>query len=1317
MSHAKIRFSRFEGMKSLGKMSTKWLTSFGVALPLLFLAIDEVPARTQEPLTGKTVLALLDDEQRIEALPEYAVEHPDYPAALALKALAAHERGQAAQAQTFLEKILVQKNFEAQLLTSTAGTGPTTQVKIGTAGTFHLWRDLVYLLQGRIHYEKKDFGKAAHFYSAIPVSSPLHPAALIEQTWALLHVEDWKSAQEKIDAFARLTATDAFKAESVLQQAYLHLQLEQPEKTRSLLTANAWPTKEILKILARKTLAQSEFEIFLGSRQNQSYGNNLAAIQGILRQLEDIPPTHRDGPLSFLAAESYWHLASLHRVHDPDGLRPQWLAALEKADQWLRPYFERSARMKKPLLNEEALFFSAVIAWERDDKAQAVQRLHALPELFPQGEYLADTHQLLGDYYFEKRNFQQALIHFRRLVEVAREEKASYGTFKAAWAFYNLEKKWQALRHFQMLSLHYQRQWVKNKTLPAGHLQKESDRDMRLLLAELMPHAQAAEELELFKYEGEAWIDAREELARTYTRVGKFHEAIAGWKDLLERKPDHARRLPWLQELLGNYLSNGQRLELRPALDRYYKPVLAQKLAPEGKDEFEDKIGKILLIIHREGRKTDDAEIWKATDQLYEFFYGQLGHLQNGEIWYHGAQRQESLAKTWDAVGWYKKAAVIKSFENHDDAAHSVVRLLQQIADRESLKKDREKTVWERIAETAYWYIQNFSEPQTSRVAHRLYLEAAHISGQIAQGHRFLLQAFQNEGASDHWIAMFGLENRRLYEKKDWPVIYDLAERVFNRVQKANPRHEFLDRLQTVQQEAAFQQAYLSEKADLRKWYRRVIAVRPRSPLSLKAWHNLLLSHQPEEIAVFEESLADFEKRFPLGEHLTGDDATDLIKAVYLKYIDFLKVHKRGDDQARIMEKISPWFEDERKHDMLYQAALLFAFHNHLADFDRLIQSLPKDHALLTAQANRATISRLYFLLGELQKSWLWLEPLMEKAPGDSSLWVALLDLERRSRLSSSPVHGDVFAFLQSKSETVRKIPFLAPLQKALAGEKELDEIESLAVILPPYEEKNPVKEDGQPDIEQVTENLTQRLGRVKLAIDGLAQSQQKLKTYLPHWAVPVKTQALCRSPQLVRQSVAALEALGRPPLAHPQWPQFERKLGEKISELQAIAEKESEACKKQKQALAWMQSDPRKRTFFCEYFKCKDADPLQISAPNEQKPDFTFFLSLLQKGAWAMAEDHAQSAENPGEKIFYLALVRLAHGDFWNGSLLLKEAAASHPDASFFLALTANALGEPEQELEFLQKVSEKDLHPYHRKHFSELYKENLKRKPAHNN
>ena len=63
-------------------------------------------------------------------------------------------------------------------------------------------------------------------------------------------------------------------------------------------------------------------------------------------------------------------------------------------------------------------------------------------KLFPLGRYREDVYQLLGDYYFENRQFKNAINNYRKLVKIGGNEKAFYGMYKAAWAFYNINEKW-----------------------------------------------------------------------------------------------------------------------------------------------------------------------------------------------------------------------------------------------------------------------------------------------------------------------------------------------------------------------------------------------------------------------------------------------------------------------------------------------------------------------------------------------------------------------------------------------------------------------------------------------------------------------------------------------------------------------------------------------------------------------------------------------------------------------------------------------------------------------------------------------------------
>ena len=135
-------------------------------------------------------------------------------------------------------------------------------------------------------------------------------------------------------------------------------------------------------------------------------------------------------------------------------------------------------------------------------------------------------------------------------------------------------------------------------------------------------------------------------LAKNYQKIGKFKDSVAVYKYLLKRYPTDKKNIVWLQELLETHLASGARKSIASDLARYY-PVVKERVSysSEEWDKFQDSLGKVILTVHREARKTDDMAIWVAVDQLYKEYRKHFSTSTKGEIWYFWCSKTREAEK------------------------------------------------------------------------------------------------------------------------------------------------------------------------------------------------------------------------------------------------------------------------------------------------------------------------------------------------------------------------------------------------------------------------------------------------------------------------------------------------------------------------------------------------------------------------------------------------------------------------------------------------------------------------------------------------
>ncbi|MEW6056204.1 MAG: hypothetical protein AB1540_06290 [Bdellovibrionota bacterium] len=1232
-----------------------------------------------------------------------------------------------------LENLLVKGSYSG--LTDTSNS-KAARLYIGTTGSFSLWRELSYLLLGRAYYEADELERAVHYYKGVSDTSRYYALAMLEMNWAYLKLKKSSNAQSnlgKLESIKERLSRD-LQNEMQLQAAYLAL-VQQDTKQAALLAEGIKFTglkglrllgQNSLETVRFKVLAQAWFDVYLSEVSQSSFEQKVKTLNKIASYVESVPAGARDQGLAVLATEVYWNLSSSYRVQDAVKYLSQSMQALNKANDWISPWVQRSIESGRPQLTEEAFFLSVAVLWEQENYKEVLPKLWALTKLYPQGKYREDAYQLLGDYYFEHGEHDRALEAYTQLAKVGSPQKAAYGVYKSAWSFYNKQEKWKALRHLERLVLHYRSVGDAKEDKMQGDLVKEAHQDLMIMLAEIMPHAAARKELAFFQYKPSEWIAAQEQLAHAYQKIGKYEDAVGMWRAILAENPGSEQSFDWMNELLSALLGLGRRDLLSKALDEFAPklPGFESKSPAEKYSKLEKQISNVVLTVHKEARKTDDAAIWQSTDTLHQSFQKHFPDSVEGDVWFFGAQRHEQQRKVWEAVHWYQRAAEIEKYENRNDAALSTLRLIQQLTEKSDAKAVSQDD-YVKIAKASKWYIDRFKKTPQRALAELQYLEALFHSRNYDEASRYLVDSVKEEGFTKEHIDQYLSFNHRLYKDKLWDVVYDLAgDLLKDSIEaslKAKDGKPLASTIKSIRQESAFQAAFEQQekKTDvvkLRHWYKRAIEADADPLVTLKAWHNMLLSYAVPKEA--DEFVSEF-KRFKSVVNIEAAQKLDaerskLMFEAFGRASEVFEAISEPIERARALSLAAGYSANPEQHEALLWESLLL--HGSFYNYPEL-QAVTAKFLQTQAGANkekRLTIARLHFLNGDFQGAWKQAQALANQEPSVPAVWVLVRDLYDRAGADEDKAGPQIAAYLKKNYQHLKSNSLLASIWvKVLhSNPKEVIKVSSTLT-----EGRSPAstKSTGS----EVQDKLKQRVEQVGQALRLLETQKQELKKFISSALPQVSVEAVCRAPTLSGKAASSLERLKEPAIASPQWKDFLAKLSSKVDEIKKIERQERDLCEKQRDDLAYLPpletGEKKLASALCSDEKCfpekyeTDSDQV-VKAQKNAKQNKLSGLALVQRyldiGAWATAEAAAHSASSVAERSLLLGYIRLAYGDPWNAVSLLREAEKSkkyRSHAKLFLARMAWRHGRPKTARAEFEAVQVSELQDWE----MELYKE----------
>lgn len=1171
-----------------------------------------------------------------------------------------------------LEPVMTRTRFELQ------------KPEADSLRSYFFWRDLMYSILSRSFYETHEYEKSYKYASAVQIESPFYRVAKLQQIWAGLSLERYKDVQALITSLASLNLEPSELVTLKLQSAFL---LFQDKKYLEVIKVceSVHPVSPVLKAYSNKLLAQAYFELH---QINVLDTNELKKLrlEKILTLISEIKVNEKLSQFSYFAAEVYWAYASLFRIIDPIQYHKKIMEALNKADSYIKPWVQKSIEKKKPLLVEEAMFLAAVVLWEQDKKEESIPRLLLTIEMYPGTQYKEDIYQLIADYYFEQSRYSESLTYYSLLSRSENVEKVAYGIYKAAWAFYNLKEKYKALRHFQRLVLHYKKEKI-NVDQGLGTLYRESEVDMFLVMGELLTAEESLKELEIFKYSNSDWDEVREKMSNTYKSLGKFEESVFVLKDLLAHHTQNNNYYSWLYEVLTNQLNMGLRNDIANTIETY----LSADQYQGSKQDFEDKIVNLQLTLHREAKKSDDTEIWRATDAMYKVISQLAPNSQNGDFWYFGAQRKEMKDQAWEAVAWYKKAIGIPSYVNRNDAAVSILRIVRIQIDKDNLE---DKIVnFQYCKEAAVWYIENFPDTEQKYSAIQFNLKSLLNLREYEQAENYILTSLEKSHfASQDWNNYL-IYNKELYSQKLWQATFSLADRIIRG--SANLSIQNYSFLREIRQESAFQFAYQLEidekQKDLlksREWYLKSIEVSEHNDnLKVKAWNNLLRTyHLPDEIDLLSKMYEKFKNENFVS--LNNENRLLLINS-------YAFVAKAFEDigypirKFEVLLKSSRFEIGENQNLLLWNALVGFGTHYDLAHFSETLKLLD-GQSILEDPTNKTTLARLFFLLGIHDKAWALIQDIRQAKKITSAYFVLLRDFYGIAEQDNLQILSQVQEWLESKENNdFKKEPLLESIwtrRKWVSIQKSFEKNPLKDINVNSKRELASVGAEGtnfsthtnsKEDNEQL---FNERLAQVSMILVNLVENKQRIKRAYGNSISQLVVEGLCLKVNETKKAIKDLEMQREPEINLDKWGHFISKLNTKILELEAEATKEEQTCSQKHEEIALLDTLKVSDSVLCVSGKCpsrmpaSDIESIKRESQRKQENGLDLVHGLISSGAWAAAEYYSEQIVDSNLKLLSTAYLRLAYNDRKSAMILLKELLKTpyKAHASLFSALVA---------------------------------------------
>jgi tetratricopeptide (TPR) repeat protein len=304
----------------------------------------------------------------------------------------------------------------------------------------------------------------------------------------------------------------------------------------------------------------------------------------------------------------------------------QWLLAAVK--QYIQvvdnPKFEKYKRM------DQVLFYLAYLLNQVKKEEAARKYFKRLIKDYPSSIYLPDAYLSFGEYYFENKEFENAIKFYDKVLQYPDSRVYGFAKYKEGWVYYNLGDFKQAMAVFVDV-VEYANKPVKDKGQAANRkaLQKEARKDIVRTYARL-PGANPEKAWPFFQRTGGDYAPTMMELlGELYNSQGMFEESIKVYRQLMSLFKDSPKICNWQTEVMRNTLSKtGSRAapdtvkelqRLAAVYDKYkdQKGIKAD-LLEECRDNTANTLRELATVWHKEAQKTNNNDTYALAQYLYK---------------------------------------------------------------------------------------------------------------------------------------------------------------------------------------------------------------------------------------------------------------------------------------------------------------------------------------------------------------------------------------------------------------------------------------------------------------------------------------------------------------------------------------------------------------------------------------------------------------------------------------------------------------------------------------------------------------------------
>lgn len=209
---------------------------------------------------------------------------------------------------------------------------------------------------------------------------------------------------------------------------------------------------------------------------------------------------------------------------------------------------------------DQALFFLGYINFELNKKEAGEHYYTLLTKKYPKSEYVTEAHFALGEFYFERDDWRNALTEYNKVAQKKNSRLYSFAYYKRAWCLYRIGLGNKAVKSLERVII-TARQAKRDGVDSADsriRLATEALRDIVLFYSESGDYKKAQRYFRLLAGTKPS-LKMLENLAYLYSAKGKILEARYIFKSLIAKDPSDEQAYQYQKQIVLNYSNTGNR--------------------------------------------------------------------------------------------------------------------------------------------------------------------------------------------------------------------------------------------------------------------------------------------------------------------------------------------------------------------------------------------------------------------------------------------------------------------------------------------------------------------------------------------------------------------------------------------------------------------------------------------------------------------------------------------------------------------------------------------------------------------------------------